>query len=127
MEQPQRSDLVPNPAVRRLSLYLRQLEAFRKKDRRTISSKQLGESLGLTVFLITHDLDTLYTICDRVAVLSQKRVLIADTLDKVERCDDEWVQEYFQGPRGRAAQRATSRSHDPGVAPAGAPTDARGL
>src|SRR5688572_19138243 len=47
MEQP-RSDLVPNPAVRRLSLYLRQLEAFRKKDRRTISSKQLGESLGLT-------------------------------------------------------------------------------
>jgi phospholipid/cholesterol/gamma-HCH transport system ATP-binding protein len=87
----------------------------------------LRESLGLTVFLITHDLDTLYTICDRVAVLSQKRVLIADTLDKVERCDDEWVQEYFQGPRGRAAQRATSRSHDPGVAPAGAPTDARGL
>src|SRR5690349_5375109 len=47
MEQP-RSDLVPNPAVRRLSLYLRQLEAFKKKDRRTISSKQLGESLGLT-------------------------------------------------------------------------------
>src|SRR5688500_20362487 len=47
MEQP-RSDLVPNPAVRRLSLYLRQLEAFKKKDRRTISSKQIGESLGLT-------------------------------------------------------------------------------
>src|SRR5687768_12824991 len=47
MEQP-RSDLVPNPAVRRLSLYLRQLEAFRKKDGRRISSKQLGESLGLT-------------------------------------------------------------------------------
>jgi redox-sensing transcriptional repressor len=47
MEQP-RSDLVPNPAVKRLSLYLRQLEAFKKKDRRTISSKQLGESLGLT-------------------------------------------------------------------------------
>jgi redox-sensing transcriptional repressor len=47
MEQP-RPDLVPNPAVRRLSLYLRQLEAFKRKDRRTISSKQLGESLGLT-------------------------------------------------------------------------------
>ena len=39
---------IPSPAVRRLSLYLRQLEAFRRKDRRTISSKQLGESLGLT-------------------------------------------------------------------------------
>ena len=69
----------------------------------------LRESLGLTVFLITHDLDTLYTICDRVAVLAHKRVLIADTLDKVERCDDAWVQEYFQGPRGRAAMQASER------------------
>src|SRR3954465_5644262 len=48
MEQSPRSDLIPNPAVRRLSLYLRQLEAFQRKERRTISSKQLGESLGLT-------------------------------------------------------------------------------
>jgi phospholipid/cholesterol/gamma-HCH transport system ATP-binding protein len=70
----------------------------------------LRESLGLTVFLITHDLDTLYTICDRVAVLSQKHVLIADTLDKVERCDDPWVRDYFQGPRGRAAEKAATRS-----------------
>lgn len=69
----------------------------------------LRESLGLTVFLITHDLDTLYTICDRVAVLSQKRVLIADTLARVERCDDAWVQDYFQGPRGRSAELAASR------------------
>ena len=43
-----RQEPIPIPAVRRLSLYLRQLEAFKKKDRRTISSKQLGESLGLT-------------------------------------------------------------------------------
>ena len=70
----------------------------------------LRESLGLTVFLITHDLDTLYTICDRVAVLSQKRVLIADSLDKVERYDDPWVQEYFQGPRGRAAELASQKA-----------------
>jgi len=47
MEQP-RPEPVPNPAVRRLSLYLRQLESFKRKDRRTVSSKQLGESLGLT-------------------------------------------------------------------------------
>src|SRR5215203_5650897 len=44
------------PAVRRLSLYLRQLEAFKKKDRRTISSKQLGESLGLTDAQVRKDL-----------------------------------------------------------------------
>ncbi|HEX8525029.1 MAG TPA: redox-sensing transcriptional repressor Rex [Tepidisphaeraceae bacterium] len=51
MEQPRPEQppvSVPNPAVRRLSLYLRQLESFKRKDRRTISSKQLGESLGLT-------------------------------------------------------------------------------
>ena len=48
MEQSSRQEPIPTPAVKRLSLYLRQLEAFKRKDRRTISSKQLGESLGLT-------------------------------------------------------------------------------
>ena len=66
----------------------------------------LRDALGLTVFIITHDLDTLYAICDRVAVLAQKRILVADTLDVVERCDDAWVRDYFQGPRGRAARHA---------------------
>ena len=56
MEQQPRPDLVPNPAVRRLSLYLRQLEAFKRKDRRTISSKQLGESLNLTDAQVRKDL-----------------------------------------------------------------------
>jgi redox-sensing transcriptional repressor len=51
-----RPDTIPNPAVRRLSLYLRQLEAFKRKDRRTISSKQLGESLGLTDAQVRKDL-----------------------------------------------------------------------
>ena len=51
-----RADLIPNPAVRRLSLYLRQLEAFKRKDRRTISSKQLGESLNLTDAQVRKDL-----------------------------------------------------------------------
>lgn len=64
----------------------------------------LQESLGLTVFLVTHDLDTLYRICDRVAVLAEKRVLINAPLAEVERCDHPWVQEYFHGPRARAAQ-----------------------
>src|SRR6201989_54250 len=51
-----RPELIPNPAVRRLSLYLRQLEAFKRKDRRTISSKQLGESLNLTDAQVRKDL-----------------------------------------------------------------------
>jgi len=68
----------------------------------------LRDALGLTVFLVTHDLDTLYTITDRVAVLSQKRVLINDRLEKVEKMQDEWIQAYFQGPRGRAAEAAAT-------------------
>src|SRR2546423_4012005 len=55
MEHP-RPELIPNPAVRRLSLYLRQLEGFKRKERRTISSRQLGESLGLTDAQVRKDL-----------------------------------------------------------------------
>ena len=70
----------------------------------------LRDALGLSVFLVTHDLDTLYTLCDRVAVLSQKRVLVADRLEVVAATDDAWIREYFHGPRGRAAEQATARS-----------------
>lgn len=72
----------------------------------------LRDALGLTVCLVTHDLDTLYTICDRVAVLSQKKVIINDRLEVVENYNDKWVQEYFQGPRGRAAQQAETRRQE---------------
>jgi phospholipid/cholesterol/gamma-HCH transport system ATP-binding protein len=64
---------------------------------------QLRDALDLTVFLITHDLDTLHTICDRVAVLADKRVLKVGTIDELLAFDHPWVQEYFRGPRGRAA------------------------
>ena len=69
----------------------------------------LRDALGLSVFLVTHDLDTLYTITDRVAVLSQQRVLVADTLQHVAATDDPWIQDYFHGPRGRAAKQAAER------------------
>lgn len=70
----------------------------------------LRDALGLTVFLVTHDLDTLYATCDRVAVLSQRRVLVADTLEAVSATEDEWIQAYFNGPRGRAASQAVQRT-----------------
>ncbi|MFC4764063.1 ABC transporter ATP-binding protein [Dyella koreensis] len=72
----------------------------------------LRDALGLTVFLVTHDLDTLYTICDRVAVLSQKKVLVCDRLDVVAATDDPWVQSYFHGPRGRAALQAAEATRE---------------
>ncbi|MCU1718532.1 ABC transporter ATP-binding protein [Pseudomonas sp. 5P_3.1_Bac2] len=68
----------------------------------------LRDALGLSVFLVTHDLDTLYTICDRVAVLAEKRVLVADRLAVVAETDNPWIHEYFHGPRGRAAEQAAS-------------------
>jgi phospholipid/cholesterol/gamma-HCH transport system ATP-binding protein len=71
--------------------------------------RTLQQALGLTVFLITHDLDTLYTICDRVAVLADRRVLVNAPLSEVENFDHPWVQEYFHGPRGRAAQSAQEK------------------
>ena len=73
----------------------------------------LRDALGLSVFLVTHDLDTLYTICDRVAVLAQKRVLVADTLERVAATDDAWIRDYFHGPRGRAAAQAAQRLQEP--------------
>lgn len=66
----------------------------------------LKESLGLTVFMVTHDLDTLHATCDRVAVLAEKRVIACGPLDEVRRTDHPWVAEYFSGPRGRAALSA---------------------
>ena len=69
----------------------------------------LRNALGLTVFLVTHDLDTLYTVCDRVAVISQQKVLVAGPLEVVAATDDAWVQAYFHGPRGRAAEDAAQR------------------
>jgi phospholipid/cholesterol/gamma-HCH transport system ATP-binding protein len=68
--------------------------------------KTLQEALGLTVFLITHDLDTLYAICDRVAVLADRKVVATAPLPEIERLDHPWVQDYFHGPRARAARDA---------------------
>lgn len=65
----------------------------------------LRNALGLSVFLVTHDLDTLYSTCDRIAVLARRRVLVADRLEVVENTDDPWVRDYFHGPRARAMRQ----------------------
>ncbi|WP_235830184.1 ABC transporter ATP-binding protein [Algihabitans albus] len=65
----------------------------------------LQKALGLTVVMVTHDLDSLYAICDRVSVLVDKRVKVG-TIAELERESDPWIQDYFLGPRGRAAAGA---------------------
>ena len=74
--------------------------------------RTLQQALGLTVFLITHDLDTLYAICDRVAVLADKRILAVAPIAELEQLEHAWVQDYFNGPRGRAARVAADRNGD---------------
>ncbi len=69
----------------------------------------LRDALGLSVLLVTHDLDTLYAIADRVAVLAERRVLVCASLDQVAATDNEWIRAYFHGPRGRAALAAAPR------------------
>jgi len=65
---------------------------------------QLRQSLGLTVLMVTHDLDSLAAVCDRIAVLLDKRVVVG-TMAEMLAYDHPWVREYFHGPRGRAAIR----------------------
>jgi phospholipid/cholesterol/gamma-HCH transport system ATP-binding protein len=72
-------------------------------------TRELQQTLGLTVFLITHDLDTLHTICDRVAVLADNKVIAVGTIAELLAMDHPWIQEYFNGPRGRAATAAVDR------------------
>jgi phospholipid/cholesterol/gamma-HCH transport system ATP-binding protein len=71
--------------------------------------RSLSRTLGLTVFLITHDLDTLYATCDRVAVLADHKVIAIGTLPELLVSDHPWIQQYFNGPRGRAAMAAVDR------------------
>lgn len=72
--------------------------------------RNLQATLGLTVFMVTHDLDSLYAICDRIAVLAEKRVLVTGTIDELMKHGHPWIKEYFHGPRGRAAVAAKERN-----------------
>lgn len=72
--------------------------------------RALQKALGLTVFLVTHDLDTLHATCDRIAVLSGKKVLATGTMADMLTVDNPWVHDYFHGPRAHAAQQAVVQS-----------------
>ncbi|OLP53924.1 ABC transporter ATP-binding protein [Rhizobium rhizosphaerae] len=66
---------------------------------------KLRDTLGLTVYMVTHDLDSLFSVCDRIAVLGKKRVLVEGTIDDMLAFDDPWVQSYFRGKRARSIVR----------------------
>ena len=66
----------------------------------------MRSSLNLTICMVTHDLDSLYAACDRVAVLAAKQVYAVDSIPRLMLLDHPWIKEYFTGPRGRAASGA---------------------
>ncbi len=67
---------------------------------------KLRDTLGLTVYMVTHDLDSLFSVCDRIAVLGKKRVLVEGTVEDMLAFDDPWVQAYFKGKRARTIVRS---------------------
>ena len=74
---------------------------------------RLRDTLGLTVYMVTHDLDSLFSVCDRIAVLGQKKVLVEGTLDDMLAFDDPWVQSYFRGKRARSIPPAEPSAGHP--------------
>jgi phospholipid/cholesterol/gamma-HCH transport system ATP-binding protein len=62
---------------------------------------KLRDTLGLTVYMVTHDLDSLFTACDRIAVLGQKRVLVQGNIEDMLKSEEPWVKSYFRGKRAR--------------------------
>lgn len=61
----------------------------------------LRDTMGLSVYMVTHDLDSLFAICDRVAVLGEKKVLVSGSIEDMMACDEPWVKSYFRGKRAR--------------------------
>ena len=65
--------------------------------------RSLRDALGFTVFMVTHDLQSVGRICDRVAAIADKRIVFSGPLSDVAKASHPWVQAYFSGPRARAA------------------------
>ena len=72
--------------------------------------RQLNQTLGITVVIVTHDLATLFTVCGRIAVLVDKKLTV-DTADKLMQSDHPWIHEFFHGPRAEGAMKARKPSH----------------
>src|SRR5262249_45612966 len=64
--------------------------------------RTLQRTLGLTVFMVTHDLDSLHTVCDRIAVLAEGHVVVDGPIGAMLKSEHPWVKDYFRGKRGRA-------------------------
>jgi phospholipid/cholesterol/gamma-HCH transport system ATP-binding protein len=71
---------------------------------------KLNEGLGVTFVIITHDLNTLFNVCDRVAILVDKKITV-DTVDNLMRSEQPWIHEFLHGPRAQGAMSTRKRAH----------------
>ena len=76
---------------------------------------RLRDTLGLTVYMVTHDLDSLFSVCDRIAVLGDKKVKAQGTIEEMLAFDDEWIQSYFHGKRARSIVRQDGQPNRAGA------------
>jgi phospholipid/cholesterol/gamma-HCH transport system ATP-binding protein len=72
--------------------------------------RTLQQTLGLSVFMVTHDLDSLHAVCDRIAVLSEGRVIATGPIEAMLASKHPWLRSYFGGKRGRQVQRPTGKA-----------------
>jgi phospholipid/cholesterol/gamma-HCH transport system ATP-binding protein len=70
---------------------------------------KLRDTMGLTVYMVTHDLDSLFSVCDRIAVLGNKKILVEGTIDEMLRSEEPWVKSYFRGKRARQLDLAARK------------------
>ena len=101
--------------IQKRIFYMKELErmeastdiaALSKRERLSIRREltKLQQTLGLTVYMVTHDLDTIFTVCDRVAVLADKMIVRTGSPAELQRHPNHpWIKEYFCGERARAA------------------------
>ena len=69
--------------------------------------RQLRDTMGLTVYMVTHDLDSLFSVCDRIAVLGEKKVMVQGTVADMMASENDWVKSYFRGKRARQLDLTT--------------------
>lgn len=70
---------------------------------------KLRDTMGLTVYMVTHDLDSLFSVCDRIAVLGNRKILVEGTIDEMLRSEEPWVKSYFRGKRARQLDLAARK------------------
>ena len=70
--------------------------------------RTLQADAGLTVFMVTHDLESLHTVCDRIAALADGKVMAVGPMAEMLASPHPWMRAYFQGKRGHEVRRATS-------------------